>query len=166
MLQANVDIRLLLHHSIMRPKNSDVSLLLLQHGASVKSKPGDRHRLTVLNRAIIYRQWPVVQYLLDQSQHQQLIDSHSRCAWLHTAARRCVGKKLALVSKLCRHQVAINSQLADGRTWQLPCSLGGSTPLHLAVRAERSDIVTTLLRHGSAVNMMDNAGRTPLDWAI
>ena len=111
MLQANVDIRLLLHHSIMRPKNSDVSLLLLQHGASVKSKPGDRHRLTVLNRAIIYRQWPVVQYLLDQSQHQQLIDSHSRCAWLHTAARRCVGKKLAFVRKLCRHQVASTHNL-------------------------------------------------------
>ena len=163
MLQANVDIGLLLHHSIMRPKNSDVSLLLLQHGASVKSKPGDRHRLTVLNRAIIYRQWPVVQYLLDHSQHQQMI--HAVASQGFTTLHDAVwARNHALVRHLCRQEVAVNAQLVNGRAKLLYC-LEGSTPLHLAVRAQRSDIVTTLLRHGSAVNVRDNAGRTPLDWA-
>jgi ankyrin repeat protein len=42
----------------------------------------------------------------------------------------------------------------------------GQSPVYEAIRLKRLDIVTLLAQKGASLNVMDDAKRTPLDWAI
>ena len=129
--------------------------LLLDHGASIE--PADSSCRAPLMTAIeseIYPAGPAIKLLLDRGAE---IDQFSQSS---------VGLASALHYCACHGMTETAALLLDrGGTIEIQNSRG-ETPLRLAVKYQRSEMVEMLVERGADVFARDNEGLTPFEYAL
>ncbi|KAF8566641.1 hypothetical protein P879_06110, partial [Paragonimus westermani] len=133
-------------HAAAYSGNTEITALLLQHGARVNHK--DLHWLTALHRACASNADGVVKLLLAHGAIRNLHDK----AWhtpLHVAA---ANGSLECVRLLTNVYVNVSDRM-------------GHTPLHHAVLGGHTQVVRFLLENGASVNAFDKCDRRAMHWA-
>ena len=126
--------------------------LLSRNGSSVE--PRDFNMWSPLHWAAHYGNLEALRVLLDCK-----ADINSRTTIDRTPLHEAVGKSTGangptVVRFMLDHGANVNARMQ------------GTTPLHLASKYGRSDVVRLLIEHGAEVEANDGRGRTPLQLAL
>jgi ankyrin repeat protein len=131
-------------HAAVKKGNTDVVMLLLEHGADVAV---DRQGLTPLYEASRGGHLHITSLLLD---HHADVDTHDKNGYTPLYMASIEGQ-LEVAQVLLRHGATVDIVAIDG--W---------TPLMSASRHGHADLVCLLLENGASVDSRDNNGWTPL----
>ena len=131
----------------------NLALLLLKHGSKLNAR--DEHNQTPLLLAVRRYRFKLALILLEQGADATARDNNERTV-LHTllsgSRNYDEGVVINFVMLSSKHGAGVN------RPW----NRHNKSPLHLAVRRDRSKLVETLLKHGADASAEDNNGRSIL----
>jgi len=131
---------------------------------------------TPLLRATVGNDMEVIQALLDKGASPN-INVMGVTAFLVAAGAGAAGgggqrggQGTALLDLFLQHGADVNTQVTGTKTYSMhnlstrPAPPNeGTTALHAAVQAGRTDLVRFLLEHGANPNILDSMGRKPID---
>ena len=137
--------------------------LLLSKGADIEA--ADNAGFTPLHRAIEYRKFRVIKYLLKHHAHVNAKDNRGQSPLLTTISKCCKNKSssfldipeflLEIAEELLARGAQVDLSDKDGRT-----------PLWWAVASGEEKATKLLLKHGALPNDADSSGKSPLMKAV
>ena len=118
------------------------------------------YNMSLLQYAIVHKHFTAIALLLNANASFTTKDDFG-----FTPLHDAVWIRDVPTAGVMRTPETINAQLSFGSATDV-YALDGATPLHLACRSIHQEMVVILLQEGARVDMYDNAGRLPLDYAF